>query len=316
MTLDQLRTFRAAAQLKSFTRAAERLHLTQPAVSAQIVALEKEFRVKLFDRIGKTVVLTEAGQIMLTSAEGILGHIQTMQQAFEDLAGLGRGQIRIGASNVVGIYLLPEILGRFKKKYPPIDLMLEINYARHIIDQVLANRVDLGIVGEGAPLTDERLSVKRFAQDEFVVIAPKQHAWAKRQTIAPAELAKQPFVITERGSATQESGFRLLEAQGVKLNVMMELGNIEGVKKAVEAGLGISIVSRCAILKEVEANRLKALPLSGLALQRNLSFVWRKGKHFSRATHTFIDFFLTCLNASKGASPKPILANFTAGKEE
>jgi len=116
MTLDQLRTFRAAAQLKSFTRAAERLHLTQPAVSAQIVVLEKEFRVKLFDRIGKTVVLTEAGQIMLTSAEEILGHIQTMQQAFEDLSGLGRGQIRIGASNVVGIYLLPEILGRFKKK--------------------------------------------------------------------------------------------------------------------------------------------------------------------------------------------------------
>ncbi len=291
MTLDQLRTFRAAAQLQSFTRAAEKLHLTQPAVSAQIVALEKEFRVKLFDRIGKTVALTEAGQIMLTGAEEILGHVQALQQAFEDLEGLGRGKIRLGASIVVGIYLLPEILGRFKKKYPPIDLTLEIDYARHIVEQVLANRLDLGIIGEGAPMIDDRLIVKPFAQDELVVITPKEHAWAKRKMITPAELAKQPFIVPAIGSATLESGIRFLETKGIKLNVTMELGNVEGIKKAVEVGLGISIVSRCAIMKEVETNRLKALQLSGVPLQRYLSLVWRKGKHFSKATSAFIDFF-------------------------
>jgi len=149
-----------------------------------------------------------------------------------------------------------------------------------------------------------------------VVIVPKNHPWAKRQSVSPAELARQSFIIPEKGSSTQASGVRFLESQGIQLNVTMELGNVEGVKKAVEAGLGISLVSRCAIMKEAEANRLKALQLSGLGLQRNLSFVWRKGKHFSRATHAFIDFFLTYLNTNKGASPKPTRANLTALKEE
>lgn len=300
MTLYQLQTLRMAARLKSFTRAAEALHLTQPAVSAQIVALEKEFKVKLFDRVGKTVTLTEAGQVMLSATEDILGRVEDVRRAFEDLEGLGRGKIAIGASVVVGIYLLPEILGRFKKKHPAIDLVLDIDYARHVVEEVLNQRVDIGIIGEGVPVTDERIVVKTFAEDELVVITSKRHAWAKRPVVAPSELARQPFIIPERGSATQESGFRFLEALGIKLNVTMELGNIEGVKKAVEADLGISIVSRCAVLKEVEAKRLRMMRLEGMALKRHLNFIWRKGKHLSKATNVFMEFFAANLATIKG----------------
>jgi len=292
VTLDQLRTFRTVAQLQSFTRAAETLHLTQPAVSAQIVALERGVNVKLFDRIGKKIGLTEAGRIVLDSTEEILRRVEEMQQSLDDLEGLRRGKFMLGASLVVGVYLLPEILGRFKKKYPQVDVTLHIEYARQIVEKVAANIVDLGIIGEGLPVADSRLVVRPFLKDDLVVIVSTRHPWAKRVRISPDELAKEPFIIPEQSLATSEIILRQLGAAGIQLNTVMELGNIEAVKKAVEAGLGASIMSRCAIVREVEAHHLKALRLSGITLQRDLSFVWRKDRRLSKATEAFLNFFL------------------------
>jgi DNA-binding transcriptional LysR family regulator len=300
VTLDQLLTFQTVVRLKGFTRAAEELHLTQPAVSAQIAALEKELKVRLFDRIGKGAALTAAGEVVLDAAADILRHVEEMRQALDDLEGLRRGKLLLGASRVVGVYLLPEILGRFKKKYPQIDLTLRIDYARQIVEQIAARDLDLGIIGEGAPVTDERLVVKPFLKDDLVVIVPRRHAWAKRKAISLPELSQEPFIIPGKELATSGIILRLVEAAGIKLNVTLELGNIEATKKAVAAGLGISIMSRCAILEEVKANRLKALRLSGVPLQRNLSFIWRKGRRFSKVTETFLDFFSENIPAVRG----------------
>ena len=299
MTLDQLRTFRIVAQLQSFTRAAETLRLTQPAVSAQVVALERGMKVRLFDRIGKKIVLTEAGRVVLESTEEILRRVEEMQQSLDDLEGLRRGKFMLGASLVVGVYILPEILGRFKQQYPQVDVTLHIEYARQIVEKVAANLIDLGIIGEGLPVVDSRLVVRPFLKDELVVIVSARHPWAKRARISPRELAPEPFIIPEKSLATSEIVLRQLGIAGVRLNTVMELGNIEAVKKAVEAGLGASIMSRCAIVGEVQRHQLKALRLSGVTLQRDLSFVWRKDRQLSKATEAFLNFFLDSVESPR-----------------
>jgi DNA-binding transcriptional LysR family regulator len=304
VTLDQLRTFRAVARLQSFTRAAESLRLTQPAVSAQIVALEGRLKARLFDRIGKRIVLTEAGRIVLDGAEAILRQVAEMRQSLDDLEGLRRGTLTLGASLVVGIYLLPEILGRFKKQYPQVEVRLRIEYARKIIEEVAISAIDLGIVGEGLPVTDSRLVVKPFRKDELVVIVSARHPWASRRRISPAELAREPFIIPENTLATSEIVLRQLGAAGIRLNTVMELGNIEAVKKAVEANLGVSIMSQCAISGEVAARQLTALRVAGVTLQRDMSVVWRKDQHLSRATEAFLAIFAEEAASARRRSPR------------
>jgi len=291
MTLDQLRSFQAVARCGSFTRAAEETHLTQPAVSAQIVMLERDFDALLFDRIGKRVEITESGRVVLAAADDILRRVGQLTEEMRDLEGLERGRLRLGASLIVGIYLLPEAIGQFKKSHPKLELTLRIEYARHIVEQVLAGNVDLGIIGEGDPIGDERLVVEPFARDELALIVDSGHPWAARKTVSARELGDESFIISEKGSATQQIIVSRLAQAGVALNVVMELGNIEAVKRAVEAGLGISIMSRCAIERDVEERRLAAIGLCDLPMGRNLSFVRRQGQRASTAVRAFMDFF-------------------------
>jgi DNA-binding transcriptional LysR family regulator len=302
MTLDQLRSFLAVARCESFTRAAEETHLTQPAVSAQIVMLEREYDARLFDRIGKRIEITEAGRVVLAAAEDILRRVEELNEEMRDLEGLKRGRLRLGASLIVGIYLLPEAIGLFKKTYPKLELTLRIEYARHIVEHVLAGDVDLGIIGEGNPICDERLVVEPFARDELVLIVDPRHSWAGRKSVSAGELGGESFIISEKGSATQQIIVSRLAEAGAALNVEMELGNIEAVKRAVEAGLGISIMSRCAIERDVEERRLVAIKLSDLPMARNLSFVRRRGQRASNAARAFMDFFAARFPI---AEPKP-----------
>lgn len=300
MTLTQLLTFQTAARLGGFTRAAEALDLTQPTVSTQIDALETELGVKLFDRVGRGATLTAAGEIVLGAANEMLASVEQMRQGLAQLQGLARGTLKLGASLVVGIYLLPTILGQFKRAHPNIGVALRIEYAHHIITEVLAGHVDLGIVGEGLPITDERLTVNPILKDELVVIVPPGHAWAERRSVTPAMIAREPFVLPGKDLATAAFILREVQAAGIKLDVAFEFGNMEAAKRAVEAGLGVSIISRCAVLEEVAAGRLRAMRLSGVPLQRNLSFVWRKGRQTSPVAATFREFFATHVAAIDG----------------
>lgn len=290
MTLSQLRTFQAVARLNSFSRAAEELHLTQPAVSAQIVALENALKVKLFERMGKKIALTESGRVALSCAEDIRVRIGRMQRELEDLGELNAGSLHIGASLVVGVYLLPEILARFKDKYPRVELVVRVDPARQILDMILRNELDLGIIGEGAPVTDERIAVKPIHRDELIVIVPGNHPLAGAGSITRAELAETPFVLPAKDSASSESILEQLHAEKITLHSVLELGNVGAVKRAVEAGMGASIVSRYAVLRELEDGRLKCLRVSGVKLERQLALCWHHGKSFSRVTTAFIQF--------------------------
>lgn len=306
MTLDQLRSFLLVARCGSFTRAAEELCLTQPAVSAQVAALEREYDACFLDRIGKRLEVTEAGRAVVAAAEDIQRRVDQLDEELRDLEGLKRGRIRLGASLIVGIYLLPEAMGAFKKEYPQLEVTLRIQYARRVLELVTAGEVDLGIVGEGAPIQDERLVVQPFASDEFTLIVAPGHRWATRDSVSAKEIQDESFIISEKGSATQEIIVGRLAEAGAALNVVMELGNIEAVKRAVEAGLGISIMSSRAIERDREDGRLVSVKLSDVRMSRNLSFVRRSGPRVSNAVRAFMEFFSARFPAESATNGKAV----------
>lgn len=290
MTLAQLRTFCAVARLSSFSRAAEQLHLTQPAVSAQVQALEDVLKVKLFDRVGKRFSLNDAGLVVLRTAEDILQRVSALQRELSDLKALEAGHITIGASHVVGSYLLPEMLAQFRSGTPGIELTVRVDSTRRVIELLAAGEVDVAVVGEGAPIHDERIAVKPIITDELVLVVPPNHVFAQMRTVPPSGLLQMPFVLPRRDSATSESMMEQLAAAGLQPLTVMELGSVGAVKRAVEAGLGISIVSRMVVAHELDDGRLKAVPLRGLQLQRQISLCWHHGRPFSHATEAFIAF--------------------------
>ena len=290
MTIAQLRTFLSASRHMSFSRAAEELHLTQPAVSAQIVALENSVKAKLFERMGKKIALTDAGRIATVAAEEILRRIDQFESELADLNALGAGSLKIGASHVLGIYLLPSILADFRAQYPNSELVVRVDTTRKIIDMVLRNELDLAVIAEGTPFHDERLAIKPIARDELIVIAPPNHPLAEAGVISPDTLCEAPFVSPARDSASAESMFEQLRTQGITLHSVLEMGNISAVKRAVESGLGISIVSRHAVERELREGLLVSLTINGITLQRDLSLCWHHDRRFSKLATVFIQF--------------------------
>ena len=290
MTFSQLRTFEAVARLNSFSRAAEELFLTQPAVSAQVVALESALKLKLFDRVGKTFTITESGRVVLRCAQDLSRRVTQMQRELEDLGNLAAGTLRIGASLVVGVYLLPEILVRFRQVYPLVELQVRVQPARQIIEMLLRGELDIAVIGEGTPVSDERIAVKPIMRDELVVIASPGDLIADAQSISPDELSKRPFVLPAHDSASGESILDQIHAAGITLHSVMEFGTVGAVKRAVEAGMGISIVSRYAVSRELEEGRLQTVAVIGLHFERHVSLCWHHSKPFSKLTTAFVRF--------------------------
>lgn len=276
------------------------MFLTQPAISAQIAALEVSLKIKLFDRMGKKITLTESGHIALACAEDIGARLRQMQRELEDIGELNTGRLTIGASMVVGVYLLPEVLARFKQQYPRIELTVKVEPARQIVDRILRNEIDVAIIGEVARFAIDRIAFKPILQDELIVIAPPHHPLTEAGFISPGELAGMPFVLPARDSASGESIHDQIAAAGITLNSVIELGNTGAVKHAVEAGLGISIVSRLAVLRELQDGRLCSLRISGVTLERQIGLCWHHEKPFSRLTTAFISFIQTYAKARSG----------------
>ena len=290
MTLAQLRTFCAVARLNSFSKAAEKLHLTQPAVSAQVVALEEVLEVKVFDRMGKKIALSEAGRVTLVAAEEILERVSRLERELGDLRQLKSAHLSIGASQVVGVYLLPEMLAAFHAEYPGIEPDVRVESARHVVDLLLSGEIDVGLIGEGLHLTDERIAVKPVARDELVLIVPPGHVFTQMKSVPPSNLTQMPFLLPRRDSSSSESLLEQLATVGIRPQSLMELGNVGAVKRAVEAGLGVSIVSRMAVAHELADGRLTSVRLTGLNLERQIALCWHHARPFSRAAEAFIGF--------------------------
>ena len=286
----RLQVFYTVARLLSFTKAAEALHMTQPAVTFQVRQLEEYFNTRLFDRTHNRVSLTEAGRAAFNHAERIFETYKEMENAIRDITGDVNGALTLGASTTIAEYMLPALLGDFKKRYPEVNLRLRVSNSEGIISMVENNVIDLGVV-EG-PVANRNLQVEVCRLDELVVVTPPDHALAKKHSVHIEEVLPYPFICREEGSGTREVIADYLAQQGMGRNalaVSLELGSPEAIKGAVEAGMGVSILSVSTIEKELTLKRLASIPLNP-CLNRPFSFVNQRQKFRLRAMEELLSF--------------------------
>ncbi|WML90206.1 selenium metabolism-associated LysR family transcriptional regulator [Thiothrix lacustris] len=296
----RLQVFHAVARLLSFTKAAEVLHMTQPAVTFQIRQLEDQFDTRLFDRTHNRVSLTEAGKITFEYSERIFEQYSEMENAIREMTNDISGSLTIGASTTISEYMLPSLLGEFNSKNPDVRLRLRVSNTEGIVSMVENNVIDLGVV-EGM-VNNKNLLVEVCRQDELVLIVPPTHALASKSAIKMKDVLEYPFICREEGSGTREVVLDYLYALGMDkhaMNACLELGSPEAVKGAVEAGMGVSIVSSASIGKELRLGSLVAIPLDP-PLTRDFSFVRQRQKFKVRAMEELLEFARSyCENLKK-----------------
>ena len=286
----RLQVFHTVARLLSFTKAAESLHMTQPAVTFQVRQLEEYFNTRLFDRTHNRISLTDAGKRVFEYADQIFDLYAKMENAVRDMTGEISGILIIGASTTIAEYMLPALLGDFKRKYPDINVHLKVSNSDGIVSMVENNDIDLGVV-ESAVM-NKNLVVENCRHDRLVAIVPPQHSLASEQKVQLKDLMSHAYIAREEGSGTREVIHEYLTNAGMKpsdIHVAMELGSPEAIKGAVEAGMGVSIVSEVTIHKEMQLGTLVALELDP-PMERPFSFVHQKQKFRQRAMDELLDF--------------------------
>ena len=286
----RLQVFHTVARLLSFTKAAEALHMTQPAVTFQVRQLEEHFNTRLFDRTHNRISLTEAGSRVFEFADRIFELYGEMENSVREMTGEIRGALTIGASTTVAEYMLPSLLGNFKERFPDVNIHLKVSNSEGIVSMVENNTIDLGVV-ESA-VSNKNLVVEVCKHDHLVAIVPPNHALATNKTTTFTELLQYPFICREEGSGTREVISEYLgemHACDKDLKIAMELGSPEAVKGAVEAGMGISVVSGATIQKELKLGTLAAVSLDP-PLKRPYSFVHQKQKFRLRVMEELLDF--------------------------
>ena len=286
----RLQVFHAVAELKSFTRAGQRLHMTQPAVTFQIRQLEEHFNTRLFDREHNRIELTAAGRRVEEYARRILALYAEMDGAVRELTDDMAGTLMLGASMTIAEYDLPRLLVRFKQQFPEVSINLLMSNTDGIVQMVVENRIDLGLV-EG-PVHNRSLAVRRYDVDRLVVALPPGHALAHEPRIAFAALCGVPLILREEGSGTREVFLDHAHAAGLALDdfdVVMELGSPEAIKGAVCAGLGVTVISVATLRKEIELGTLRAVDIEP-PIERPFSFVHQKQKFRVPAVEELLRF--------------------------
>ncbi len=290
-TLDQLRILKAIAAEGSFKRAADSLYVSQPAVSLQVQHLERQLDVPLFDRGGRRAQMTEAGQLLLSYGDRILSLCQETCRAIDDLQSLNGGTLIIGASQTTGTYLMPQMIGLFRKKYPEVSVQLHVHSTRRTAWSVANGQVDLAIIGGEIPadLVDS-LEITPYAEDELALILPTSHELAQVGTLPIEELYKLQFITLDSQSTIRKAIDRVLLDSGVdprQLTIAMELNSIEAIKNAVQAGLGAAFLSITAIEKELQMGALQQVRIDGVVIKRMLLQIRNPNRYRSKATEAF-----------------------------
>ncbi len=287
LTLKQLRIFEAVAEHRNYTQAAKSLFLTQPAVSMQIRQLEEEAGMALFERSGKEVRLTDAGLELLHHARLIHQQLEEAQQAMAEMRGLKRGRLRLTMASTAN-YFAPRLLAGFCRRHPGVRISLDVANRDGLIQALENNTSDIVIMGK----PPERLPVRAeiFLDNPLVVIAPPGHPLAGRRRIPLSELARHPFIVRERGSGTRAAVERFLARHDVERPTGMEMNSSEAIKQAVQAGLGLGVVSLHTLEMELALQRLVVLDVEDFPIMRHWRMVYRRDKRFSAVAQAFHDF--------------------------
>lgn len=287
----KLKVFCTVAETKSFSKTSEIIHLTQPAVSLQIQALEEIYETKLFDRSSSSINLTPSGEILYKYAKDILSLYAEAGKEIGKITGLIKGSITIGASTTIGNYVLPTVISDFKKTHPKIKINVFIGNTRRIVDFLNSGVVDLGLV-EGET-SKHKIKTEPIIQDELLFIVPPLHHWAKKKVVSILDITKEPFILREEGSGTRQMIEKYLLSHGINtgdMSIALVLGSTESIKEAVESGIGISIVSRWAARKEVKYGTLKLITPKEEKILRNFSLIMQKNAVLSHAVDKFLAY--------------------------
>lgn len=289
--LSALRVFLVAAEERNFSRAAERLHMTQSAVSQNIQNLEKSYKIELFNRMGRTVELSEAGQTILPMVREVLLAARLLEDGLQEVNHQIGGELLIGCSTSAGKYLLPTLLAEFRHDYPAVHPRVKIISRESVMERLLNRTIPIGIASrqiehreiESVPLFDDRI---------ILIVHPK-HPWAIYGRAFPSDLLDQPFISREDTSGTCETVMEGLKPQNITIdnfNVVMELGNTEAIEMAVERGVGIAFVSEMVAARGLALGRIKKVEVEGLDLRRRIFMARHIGSPFTRAQSLFWDF--------------------------
>ncbi len=287
-----LETFCRVAALKSFSRAADDLFLTQPTVSGHILSLERSLSLRLFDRTGREIRLTKAGEMFLRYASKILTVRKDLLNALSEFSQGIRGELSLGASTIPGEYLLPRLMGDFKREHPRFTLSLKISDTKNIVQELLQGHIEFGLIG--AKVDHPSLLHENFEEDEIIVIAPSDHPLSRKRSVGFEDLLREPWIIREEGSGTQMTVERALRKKGKSLkdfNVAIEMGSTSSVKEGVKAKLGLAFISRRAVEEELNRNLFTSITLEGLkSISRQFYIVSQRGKTVSPAGMEFLRF--------------------------
>ena len=297
----RLQVFHAVAKHLSFTKAAEALFMTQPAVTFQIRQLEEHFNTRLFDRAHGRIALTTAGTLALEYAERILGLSAELDTRLKEMSGQVAGPLLIGASTTIAEFLLPQILGEFKSRYPAVVPRLFVANSEAVQDRVAERALDLGFIEGDSHLPS--LVTDVCCDDELHVVCAPSHPLAKLHSATPKSLTEHAYITREPGSGTREVIDHYLQKAGVSpdsMQVVMELGSPEALKGLVATGLGFAIMSRATVVKETQLGQLVRIPLLP-SLNRQLSVVYPKERFHSRLVSGFVQFAKERLAALQGA---------------
>ena len=288
-TLHQLKVFETVARNGSFTRAAEELLITQPTVSSQVKQLTKSVGLPLFEQIGKSLYLTDAGRELLATCQDVFEKLNNFEIKIADLKGTKQGQLNLAVITTAK-YFVPRLLGPFCQNYPGIDVALKVTNHHEIQQRMLDNQDDLYVVSN--PNTDIDLTSKPFLNNPLVVVAKKDHPLATNNNINLQELNDQPFIMREQGSGTREAIEQLFAEHNISVKVKLELGSNEAIKQAISGGLGISILSEHCLISEGKSGELAVLDFQHFPIKRRWFVSYLSGKKLSVIAEAFLDYLL------------------------
>jgi LysR family transcriptional regulator, low CO2-responsive transcriptional regulator len=288
-TLRQLKVFEAVARNLSFSRAAEELHLTQPAVSTQVKKLEEHAGLPLFEQLGKKVHLTPAGVEMLQSSRAIIQQFKEVEEAMTQFKGVSGGKLNVAVISA-GDYFFPKLLVEFAKRHAGVTLNFGVFNRDELLEQLAGNRTDLAVMVR--PPLDMDTVNEAFAPHPYVIVAPPSHPFVGKKHIPVSRLAREPFVVREKGSDTWNSMQDGFGAHLSKLNIAMEIKSTETIKQAVMAGMGVSFLSAHTVSRELQSGSLAVLDVQGFPLTLNWYLVHRKTKRLPPVAQAFRSFLL------------------------
>jgi DNA-binding transcriptional LysR family regulator len=291
MDLWQLNIFCKVIELKSFSKAGQAVHLSQPTISNHIKDLEDHFDCRLIDRLAKEAVPTKAGELLYGYAKKFLALRDETETALSEYKGKIRGRLVIGGSTIPGTYLMPQMIAGFKCQYPAVFISLIIGDTAHIIGGIADGSLELGIVGARAETT--KIEQKQLILDEMRLIVPAHHRWADQNHVSMKQLVAEPFILREPGSGTLKSLHQSLHDQGhmaEELNVIAELGSNEAICQGIKNGVGVSILSTLAVAEDLQEGKLIALKVDGLHLERNFYLTWHRHRNPSPLHQAFVKF--------------------------